>query len=165
VDERLKDVDPEEAARRVLADPPLVAMLIEGMVEGDPGAAEASELVARERPELFATHAPALIAIAASARNEDVRRSASQLLARVELSEERAAEAARILERHLDGDDAAEARAWALSAVVALANTHPSLRPRARELVREGAGSDAEPVRARAELLAGQADSWPSTSS
>jgi hypothetical protein len=159
------DVDVDEAARRVLADPPLVASLIEAMVEGDSRAAEAAELVARDRPELLATHSPALIAIAASAQSEPVRRHASQMLARVELSEERAAEAARILERYLDADNGAELSAWALSAIVAMANEHPSLRGRARELVHAQADSDAELVRTRAELLTGQADSWPSTSS
>jgi hypothetical protein len=164
--ERLRDGDPEDAAAEALADPPLVAVLLEGMVERDEivsaRAATAAELAARERPELFAAHAGALIAIAAAARHEDVRRRAAQMLARVELSPERAGHASRILEGYL-ADASEEVRAWALSAIVALANDHPGLRPRARELVEERLEDDGPPaISERAALLKSQADSWPS---
>ena len=47
--------------------------------------------------------------------------------------------------------------------IVTLANEHPALRTRARELVHARTGTDAEPVRARAALLLDQADPWPAS--
>jgi hypothetical protein len=156
--------DAGEAARRALADPPLIAELLDGMRSDDAGlrarAATAAEQAARERPELLAPHADTLIEIAANAGEDAVRVAAAQMLARVEVSEERAGQASDVLERYLASDDRA-VEAWALSAIVALANEHASLRPRARELVHARTDSDAEPVRTRAALLLDQADSWP----
>jgi hypothetical protein len=83
------------------------------------------------------------------------------MLARVELSDERAVQASELLERYLD-DGSPAVEAWALSAIVALANEHPDLRTRAREAVHARADSEAPPVRERARLLVDQADSWPS---
>lgn len=156
---------PDEAAAAALADPPLVAVLLaamrsgEGDERGDGGAA--AELVARQRPELLAPHADALIDIAATADAAAVRVPAAQMLARVELSDERAEHATTVLETYLAGDDPA-VEAWALSAIVAIANEHPALRSHAAELVGERVESGEEQVRDRAQLLQGQADSWPS---
>jgi hypothetical protein len=165
---RAGDVDAEEAARTATADPPLIAVLLDGMRCDDPRvrplAGEAAEAAARERPELVAPHADALLEIAATAEQEEVRRHAAQLLARTELGEERAREAADVLERYVsDASDAV--RGWGLSALVAIANEHPALRRRARELVREALESGEGVLLERARLLADQADSWPSNSS
>src|SRR4051794_21537685 len=85
---------PDEAAAAALADPPLVAVLLAAMRSGEgdePGrAGAAAELVARQRPQLLAPHADALIDIAATADAAAVRVPAAQMLARVELSDERA---------------------------------------------------------------------------
>jgi hypothetical protein len=157
---------PDEAAQAALADPPLVAALLAGMrsaaSEDERGrAGAAAELVARQRPELLAPHADALIDIAATTGEAAVRVSAAQMLARVELSDERTEHATRALESYLDAGDSA-VQAWALSAIVAIANEHPALRAHAAELVGERVESDDEQVRDRAQLLQGQADSWPS---
>jgi hypothetical protein len=134
------------------------------MRDGDPRvrtrAADAAEQAARERPELLAPHADALVDIAREA-DPELRPYVAQLLARTELSDERAATATEILERYL-ADEGAAAQAWALSAVTAIANDHPELRPRARERVHAALGSDDETVSTRARALQGQADSWPS---
>jgi hypothetical protein len=163
--ERLRDGDPADAAAATLTDPPLIAVLLDGMRSGDSAvqanAADAAEQAARERPELLASHADALIEIASTARESEVRRNAAQMLARVELSDERAVQASELLERYLD-DGSPAVEAWALSAIVALANEHPDLRTRAREAVHARADSEAPPVRERARLLVDQADSWPS---
>jgi hypothetical protein len=161
----LNGSDPAEIAAQVVADPPLIAKLLDAMLGEDEGirarAAAAAEQAARERPELLAPHADALIEAARIARDGDTRRCVAQMLARVELSDERAAEATDVLESYLAGGPPVET--WALSAIVALANEHPALRGRARELVHARAdGETAPPVRERARLLLGQADSWPS---
>jgi hypothetical protein len=156
----------EDAAAAALADPPLVAVLLDAMrgddeaVRGRAGAA--AERVARERPELLAPHADALIDIAAACVEDAVRVSAAQMLARVELSAGRAAQASAVLDGYLATESAA-VQAWALSALVAIANDHPSLRERAGALVRERTDSGAAPLRERAAMLVGQADAWPST--
>ena len=163
--EGLRDGDSEEAAAAAVADPPLIAVLLDGMRCQDPvvraRAADAAERAARERPELLAPHADAVIEIAAGADEQEVRWHAAQMLARTELSAERAADATRILETYLS-DDSRIVQAWALSAVTAIANDHPALRPRARELVHDKLGSEIQTVSARARALQGQADSWPS---
>lgn len=157
---------PDEAAAAALADPPLVAVLLAAMRSGESQdergrAGAAAELVARERPELLAPHADALIDIAATAEAPAVRVAAAQVLARVELSDERAEDATAVLGTYLTGDDPA-VEAWALSAIVAIANERPALRSHAAELVGERVESGDEQVRDRAQLLQGQADSWPS---
>jgi hypothetical protein len=156
----------ERAAAAAIADPPLIAVLLDGMRCDDEvvrmRAADAAEQAARERPELIAPHADALIEIAAGARQAEVRRHAAQMLARSELSDDRAAQATRVLHRYLSDDDGENVQAWALSAIVAIANDHPALREHARELVHDRLESDSPAVRARAEMLVGQADSWPS---
>jgi HEAT repeat protein len=86
----------------------------------------------------------------------------SVLLDGMRAGDERAKEATRVLEGYLD-DGSGDVRAWALSAIVAIANDHAALRDGAREHLREAVESDAEPVRARAQMLSGQADSWPSS--
>lgn len=161
----LRTRDPAEIAADVVADPPLIATLLDAMLGDDEGiqarAAAAAEQAARERPELLAPHADALIEAARIARTGETRRNVAQMIARVELSDERAAEATEVLEGYLaDGSPGVEA--WALSAIVALANEHAALRTRARELVHRGAENEAPPVRERARLLLDQADSWPS---
>ena len=162
---RLRSAEPDDVAAEVVADPPLIAVLLDGMRSDDDTitvrAGEAAEKAGRERPELLAPHADALIDIAATTRQAAVRRSAAQMLARVELSDERAAHAAEVLERYLD-DGSPAVEAWALSGIVALANEHAGLRAQARKLVHRCAESDAPPVRERARLLLDQADSWPS---
>src|SRR3954462_13719313 len=163
--ERLRREEPAEVAAAAVADPPLIAVLLDGMRAEDDAvrtrAAQGARQAGRERPELLAPHADALIDIAGVTRDSEVRRSAAQMLARVELSDERAEHAADVLERYLsDGSPAVEA--WALSAIVALANEHAGLRGRARDLVHARADDEAPPVRERARLLLNQADSWPS---
>jgi hypothetical protein len=163
--ERLRDGDSEAAAAAAVADPPLIAVLLDGMHCDDAvvrmRAADAAEKAARERPELLAPHADAVIEIAAAADQQEVRWHAAQMLARTELSDERAADATRILEAYL-ADDSRIVQAWALSAITAIANEHPGLRQRARRLVHEKLESDDPSVSARARALQGQADSWPS---
>ena len=166
--DELSGRDPAEIAAAVVADPPLIASLLDAMLQDDERiqaqGAEAAELAARERPELLAPHADALIGAARTARGADTRRNVAQMLARVELSDERAAEATEVLERYLaDGDLGVEA--WALSAIVALANDHAALRDRARELVHARIDDGAPALRERARLLLDQADSWPSAGS
>jgi hypothetical protein len=161
----LRTRDPAEIAADVIADPPLIATLLDAMLGDDEDiqarAAAAAEQAARERPELLAPHADALIEAARIARTDETRRNVAQMLARVELSDERATEATEVLERYLDGASPAVG-AWTLSAIVALANEHAGLRTHARELVHRGAENEAPPVRERARLLLDQADSWPS---
>ena len=165
--ERLREGKPEDAAAAAVADPPLIAVLLDGMTDDDSAvrtlASDAAEKAARERPELLAPHADTLIDIAATAEQKEVRWHAAQMIARVELSPERADEATRILEGYLS-DRSHIVEAWAMSAIVALANDHPALRARARELVHGRLESDAPSVAARARLLLDQADSWPSGS-
>jgi hypothetical protein len=131
------------------------------MREGDAKAADAAEKAARERPELLAPHADALIDIAATADQQEVRWHAAQMLARTELSPERAQQATEVLDGYLE-DDSRIVQAWALSGITAIANDHPDLRAHARELVLEALESDAPAVSARARALEGQVDSWPS---
>jgi hypothetical protein len=153
----------ERAASLAVADPPLIGVLLDGMRCDDEivrmRAAGAAETAARRRPELIAPHADALIEIAAGATQQEVRRHAAQMLARTELSDERAREATTVLDGYLADDDPI-VQAWALSAIVAIANDHSGLRENARGRVRERRGSGAPEVRARAEQLSGQADSW-----
>ena len=164
---RLRQEDPADVAEEAVADPPLISVLLDGMGSDDPAvrtrAADAAEKAARRRPELLAPHADWLIDIARRARQKEVRWHAAQMIARVEMTEARAREASEVLERYLS-DDSHIVEAWALSAIVALANDHPALRPRAHDLVHERLESDAPSVAARARLLVGQADSWPSSS-
>jgi hypothetical protein len=166
--EALKGGDPgasEDAAAAAVADPPLIAVLLDGMRAGDPllrsRAGAAAEQAARERPELVAPHADALVEIADRAEEPELRRCAAQMLARTELSDERAGEATRVLLAYLDDADP-DVQAWALSAIVAIANDHPAQRPQARKLVDERVESGAAALQERARLLLGQADSWPS---
>ena len=165
--ERLRDGDSDDAAAAAVADPPLLAVLLEGMTCDDAQlrtrSSDAAEKAARERPELLAPHADVLIEIAAEATQQEVRWHVAQMLARVEVTDERAAEAARILEGYLS-DRSHIVEAWALSAIVALAGEHPALRDHARDLVHERLESDSAAVRARARLLRDQAESWPSGS-
>ena len=165
--ERLRGSDASEIAGEVVADPPLIAVLLDGMLGDDDGirplAAAAAEHAARERPELLAPHADALIDVAERARDPETRRFVAQMLARVELSDARADQATVILDGYLAGDDEL-VQAWALSAIVALANEHPRLRRHAGELVHERIDSDVPPVAERAGLLRDQAESWPSGS-
>jgi hypothetical protein len=126
-------------------------------------AADAAEKAARERPDLLAPHADALIEIAAESDQPGVRWHAAQMLARTELSDERAAHASDVLEGYLD-DDSHIVEAWALSAITAIANAHPEHRAHAQELVTERLESEHASVRARARMLQVQADSWPGTS-
>jgi hypothetical protein len=165
--ERLRGSDASDIADEVVADPPLIGVLLDGMLgeEGDIQAlaATAAEQAARERPELLAPHADGLIDAAGCARDAATRRCLAQMLARVELSDERAAQATEILDAYLaDADELVQA--WALSAIVALANEHPALRAHAGAVVRERIESDAPPVGERARLLQDQAESWPSGS-
>jgi hypothetical protein len=170
--ERLRGDDPqaegpaERAAAAAVDDPPLIAVLLDGMRCHDDvvriRAADAAEQAARARPELLAPHADALIVIAAGAGQQEVRRCAAQMLARVELSDERAEQATRVLTGGYLDDDIGDVQAWALSAIVAIANDHPELRQQGRELVHARLDSEDPSVRARAELLVGQADAWPS---
>ena len=169
--ERLRGADrdskggSERAAAAAVADPPLIAVLLDGMRCGDEivrlRAADAAEKAARERPELVAPHADALIDVAGSAREPEIRWHAAQMLARVELSDERAVEATRILEAYLD-DASPKVRGWALSALVAIANHHADLRGAARDHVIGCTESGDAGLAARARLLLSQADSWPS---
>jgi HEAT repeat protein len=165
--ERLRGSDASDIAGEVVADPPLIAVLLDAMLGGDEGiqarAAAAAEQAARERPELLAPHADALIDAARRAGSSDVRENLAQMLARVELSDERAAEAGHVLDGYLD-DPEQRVQAWALSAIVALANEHPQLRAHARELVHERLDGDAPAVSERARLLRDQSESWPSGS-
>src|SRR4051812_13888551 len=158
-------MEPDEAAAAALADPPLVARLLDAMgAEAEDRrkrAGAAAELVARERPELLAPHADALIGIGSECGDDAIRLSVAQMLARVELSGERARQASAVLEGYLSGADGA-VQAWALSAIVAIANDHSSLRERASALVQERTGSDVAPLRERAAMLVDQAASWPS---
>lgn len=126
-------------------------------------AADAAEKAARERPDILAPHADSLIEIAAGTDQAGVRWHAAQMLARTELSDERARHAAEILERYL-ADDSRIVEAWALSAITAIANDHPELRARAKQLVEARLESDRAAVSARARMLQGQADSWPGAS-
>jgi hypothetical protein len=159
--ERLRGSDANDIAGEVVADPPLIGVLLDGMLGDDDEiqslAAAAAEQAARERPELLAPHADTVIEAARRARSPETRRCLAQMLARVELSDERAAHARDVLDGYLT-DGSATVEAWALSAMVALANEHPDLRPHARELVRERGDSE------RARLLRDQAESWPSGS-
>ena len=156
----------EDAAAAALADPPLLGDLLEAMRSHDPGvrarAADAAERVVRERAELLAPRADALIEIAAQAQDRSLRLPIAQMLARVELSDERAQQATDALASYLEDDENASVQAWALSAIVAIANDHPALREHAAQLVHERAESDAEPLRERARMLLAQAEAWPS---
>ena len=127
------------------------------------GAADAAEKAARERPDLLGPHADTLIDIAADSEQPGVRWHVAQMLARTELSAERATHATEILERYL-ADDSRIVEAWALSAITAIANDHPELRTRAKQLVEARLGSEHASVSARARMLQGQADSWPDAS-
>jgi hypothetical protein len=167
-DRDLLACEPEEAAARAIADPPLIAVLLDAMRDHDDAdvrfrAADAAEKAARERPDLLAPHADALVDVAEHADQHGVRWHAAQMLARTELSAERARHATEILERYL-ADDSRIVEAWALSAITAIANAHPELRARAKKLVEDRLDSDHASVSARARMLQGQADSWPAES-
>jgi hypothetical protein len=126
-------------------------------------AADAAEKAARERPDLLAPHADTLIDIAAHTDQAGVRWHAAQMLARTELSAERAAHAVEILEGYL-ADDSRIVEAWALSAITAIANAHPEHRERAKHFVEARLDSEHASVSARARMLQDQADSWPGRS-
>jgi HEAT repeat protein len=143
-----------EVAREVLADPALVAELVDGLDSRDPvvrmRAADAMEKVSAERAEWLQAHCERLLEHAVATCQQEVQWHAAQILARLDLSQGQLRRTVDLLRRYLAASPSRIVRASALEALADLADRHPRLRAKIRRLAEEALESGVPSLAARA---------------
>ncbi len=115
-------------------------------------AADAVEKVTRTRPELLARHKRWLLEALPDDSESQVRRHASQMLARLDLTTAEHVRAVAVLTRLL-GDGSRFVQTAALDSLAKLATRDDALRPAVRALLTDRLQDGSSAVRARARAL------------
>jgi hypothetical protein len=146
-----------EVAAEVLARPALAVELVAGLSHTDARvrvrAADALEKASRAGPGLLRPFRAALLAKAARVERKEVRWHLAQMIPRLELDSRQARRAADLLMAWFRDPESRIVRVMALQALVEMARRHPVLRAVAESLVAEALRSEAPSLRARAKRL------------
>lgn len=145
-----------EVVDDVLADPRLFAAVFAAFHDEQPvvrmRAADAIEKVSRERPELLDPHAEALLAIAATTRDTEVRWHAAQLLGRAPLAAAHRSRVVEVLLGYLD-DASGIVKTCAMQALADLADEDQELTARIVPLLEQLTATGSPAMRARGRKL------------
>jgi HEAT repeat protein len=145
-----------EIAAQALAEPSLIAVLVDALDHEDPvvrmRAADALEKATAAHPGLLAPYAARLLDVAERADQKEVRWHLAQLLPRLPLSELEVAQAARALRSYL-ADRSAIVRTFSLQALHDLSARHLALQAEVQSLLKTAAESGSAAERSRARRL------------
>ena len=154
----------DEVARRILKEPALLAVLIDGMSHAEPlirmRASDAAEKVSAARPEWFHPYRDRLLGTIAEIEQQEVRWHVAQILPRLELDPPRRQRAFALLLGYLE-DASKIVVASALEALAHLAREDRKLAPQVFSLIKEGERTGSAAIRARCRKLLA---AWPGES-
>jgi hypothetical protein len=140
----------------VLADPGLFSILIEGMESNDPAlcmrAADAAEKISAQQPDLLRSHKRKLIAIAATAIQQEVRWHVAIMITRVMLTPKERTKVAAILQTYLT-DKSSIVKTFAMQALADLAQQDTTLRGPIRGQLEQLTRTGTPAMRARGRKL------------
>ena len=143
-------------AAEAAADPRKLAVLVEGLMDADPvvrmRAADALEKATAAVPTRLDPHKQHLIALAAEARQQELRWHLAQMLPRLSLTLAERGRATAILRGYLD-DRSAIVKTCALQGLADLAATDTALRAELTRLLRHYAKAGTPAMRARCRKL------------
>lgn len=145
-----------EAVEWVYGDARLRERLVECLWDDDPGvvnrAAQAVELVSRERPQLFQAYKAELLGLLPEAEGKKLRWSLAAAIPRLQLSGSEARQTAVLLEGFLE-DSSSIVKTCALQGIHDLAMQESALLPMALDLLRIHGRSGTPAMRARSRNL------------
>lgn len=147
----------DEVAAAVVENPHRFAELFKCLTDEDPGvrmrAADATEKVSASRADLVQPFAQRLLSIVAEIDQQEVQWHVAQIIPRLSLTSRQAAGAALTMRRYLVRTQSNIVKAFALTALVALATEHPELSSGLGELLNQYADDPSPAVRKRVAKL------------
>ncbi len=135
----------DEAVQRVLAQPDLLAQLIDGMQADDPlvrmRSADAVEKITAKHPDWLQPHKRFILNAVAKSDQQEVRWHVAQLISRFQLTAKERKKVYGVLIRYL-GDNSSIVRVFSMQALADLAEQDPELKsdivPRITQLTEIG---------------------------
>jgi len=120
-------------------------------------AADATEKVTRQHPELLLPYKRELLGLMAEAEEQELRWHLAAMVPRLALDSKERSRATSALQRYLE-DRSSIVRTFALQGLAELAQGDPSLRPRVVEILREATRSGTPAMKARGRKLLADLD-------
>jgi hypothetical protein len=146
----------DAVARAVMRQPKLLAALLEGMADADPGvrmrAADAAEKATRQHPEWLAPYRRRLLGDIAASDQAELRWHVAQMLPRLTLNGREERKAVQLLLRYLD-DDSRIVKVSSMQALADLAGRNPLLEPRVVPLLKRLTRTGSPAMRSRGRRL------------
>lgn len=146
-----------EAVALVEAEPALFAVLVDGLADEDAvvrmRCADAIEKLTVSHPEYLAPYGDRILALAAGAREKELRWHFAQLLPRLPLGPDERRRALEIIDVYLGDESSSIVRTFAMQALVDLGGDDPGLRDSILERIRELTENGTPAMRARGRKL------------
>jgi len=151
----------DEVAAIVSRNTVLFPKLIAGLWSSDPlvrmRAADATEKVTRQHPELLLPYKRELLGLMAEAEEQELRWHLAAMVPRLALDSKERSRATSALQRYLE-DRSSIVRTFALQGLAEFAQDDPSLRPSVVEILREATRSGTPAMKARGRKLLADLD-------
>lgn len=145
-----------EVIKIVSRDPKLFPKLIAGLWNDDPlvrmRAADVTEKVTRDHPELLRSYKKELLGLMAESDEQEMRWHLAAMVPRLSLNEKQRQFVVSCLQRYLE-DRSSIVKTFALQALFDLAQTDSSLESRVTDILREASRSGTAAMKARSRRL------------